>query len=635
VRNLSALLKPFALFYLVSLTVFAVFRVALAAFYAPDDAASGDLIKLFIIGARMDTIVLCALLFFPVIWTLLFDRKVTALNRFYLAFAAALLAFFEIVSIGFFDQYGLRPNHLFFDYLDRPKEIFYMLIFAYPVLTAIGVLLTIMAAFLGYKTGSIKARETPLKTRLIAAPFIIACLLLGARSSVGMSAANLGTATFSASQQLNEIASNGTYSALYALYQLRGEVDLSGYGTMSEEEIFARTGFGARVFSGKTPQDLPNIVIILWESMGAEFVGALGGLALTPNFDALGEEGLLFANLYATGTRTNRGVEAVFAGFSPIVGALVPKLPKAQNDFWTIASHLAPLGYRCEFYYGGDANFDNMSRFLGANGFAIRSYFARGEGYDGRWGGDDLSVFAAANREFSRAKEPFCAAILTLSSHLPFDYPEGFIKPYNSPAATQENAALFADYALGEFFKAAKKEPYYKNTIFLVVADHTIKVRGGDLFAPLKAYHIPALFVGKGVSAAKNDAIASQIDLLPTLLALIGDDRPHPLVGRNLLDDRGGGAVMQYGLEFAYFDGEIATILRPNGVITQAALDENGSYVNRADFAPDENGEYRRVLEDTALERALDEERLRDAQARLLLPNLLYQKRLHSLGAVE
>jgi phosphoglycerol transferase MdoB-like AlkP superfamily enzyme len=637
VRNLPALLKPFALFYAMLLCAIAVFRLFFVIIYAQNAASFGDLIKLLAIGVRMDTIAVCALLTPIVIYALLFNNRPSIINRVYLAFCAFFLIFFEVVSAGFFDQFGLRPNHLFFDYLDHPQEIFYMLVSSYAPLTAIGVLLTCLAAFLGYKIGAKNPRKTPLAIRLIALPCAIAILFIGVRSSFGASAANLGATMFSRSQALNEIASNGAYSALYALYQLNSEVDLSDRWTMSEEEIFARTGFGARVFSSKTPENPPNIIIVLWESMGAEFIGALGGMELSPSFDALAKNGALFTNTHATGTRTNRGVEAVLAGFSPIVKVHAGKLPKAQNDFWTIANHLKPLGYECEFFYGGDANFDNMSRFLGANGFAIHSYFALGEGFSNKWGSDDLSVFTAANRVFAKSREPFCAAILTLSSHLPFDYPSGFIKPVNAPAATKENAALFADYALGEFFNMAKKESYYENTIFLIVADHTIQVRGGDPFAPLEKYRVPALFFGKGVSAAKSDAIASQIDLLPTLLALIGDDRPRPLIGRDLLGEQTkGGAVMLAGADFAYRTDDTITILRSNGAVTQAKIDENGAYGARSDFARGENGEYVRVQRETnASESPLDKEHLRDAIARLLLPVTLYEKRLHSAGDVK
>ncbi|MDR1450842.1 MAG: sulfatase-like hydrolase/transferase [Helicobacteraceae bacterium] len=638
-RGLLSLLKPFAFFCLIFFALFAGLRVAFAVFYAPEAINVNDLCTALLIGARMDSIVICALSLPVVVWTIASNCKPQIVSRLYFAFCAFLLTFFEVISAGFLDQYGLRPNHLFFDYLDHPKEIFYMLIFGYPILTLIGILLTILAAFTGYKIGSIKARAAPLKIRLIATPIAIVVLSIGARSSFGISAANLGVTMFGASQTLNEIASNGTYSALYSLYQLDKEVDLSEYGAMDDEEILARTGFGARTFSGTTPSDPPNIVIVIWESMGAEFIGALGGLPLTPNFDNLAKEGTLLTNMYATGTRTSRGIEAILAGFLPIVGAPVVKLPKSQNDFWTIANHLKPLGYNCEFLYGGDANFDNMSRFLGGNGFAIRSYFARGEGYDGRWGSDDLAVFMAANREFAKADAPFCAVILTLSSHLPFDYPNGVVAPYNSPAATRENAALFADYALGEFFKAAKREPYYQNSIFLIVADHTIQVRGGDPFAPLEKYRIPALFLGRGVSAAKNETIASQVDLPPTLIALIGDDRPRPPIGRDLFaaSDEKGEAVMQAGSAFAYLAGDTITILRRGGFETQARVDENGSYSLRRDFALGEDGEYIGALEDAnATEgRTIDDELARDALARLLLSNLLYQKRLHSARIVQ
>ncbi|NJS37149.1 MAG: sulfatase-like hydrolase/transferase [Brachymonas sp.] len=108
---------------------------------------------------------------------------------------------------------------------------------------------------------------------------------------------------------------------------------------------------------------------MLQESLGAEFVGALGGLPLTPNLDALTKEGIWFDNLYATGTRSVRGIEAVVAGFPPTSVEATVKQNKAQRGFFTLASALKNQAYSTTFFYGGESHFDNMRSYFMGNGF--------------------------------------------------------------------------------------------------------------------------------------------------------------------------------------------------------------------------------------------------------------------------
>ena len=614
------------------LAVFALNRAILCLIYSDFVAETSGSLYLFLVGLRIDIIVLCWLLTPPILLTLVVGNAANYFNRFYLAFCAVLLVLMEIASVGFLNEYGVRPNYLFTDYADHPVEIFYMLVLGYPLLLILAILFSVFFAVIGYEIGKIRGRKTPLKMRLIALPFVIILLFLGIRSSVGTSAANLGASIFTRSTLINEIASNGTFTLAHTLYAKTREVDLSQYGKMDDEEILKLTRFGEKTFSNSVPETLPNIVIILWEGMGSEFIGALGGLPLTPHFDSLANEGMLLTNLYATGTRTSRGIEAIISGFPPIVTAQVIKLPKANGgNFWTIANHLKPLGYNCDFFYGGDADFDNMSSFMGTNGFYVHSEFAKNSHFAGKWGSDDDAVLSEANRVFAAKTEPFCAAILTLSSHLPFDFPAGKIQPYNEPSATAENAAVYADMALGRFFEQAKNEPYFGNTIFLIAADHTLQVRGTGVFPELSEYQIPALFLGKNVPIERFDAPASQIDLMPTLLHIAGIDLPNPLTGNDLLagengsndtnDTNGsngskstnGEILMQYADRIAYFNGTKMAVFTPNEGVWQFLVEQNGS-ISESEADPDF---------------------AREGLARILLGNLIYQQELFSVKPIK
>ena len=312
----------------------------------------------------------------------------------------------------------------------------------------------------------------------------------------------------------------------------------------------------------------PNLVIILEESLGAEFVGALGGLNLTPNLDPLLEQGIAFTNLYATGTRSVRGIEAVMTGFTPTPARSVVKLPKAQTGFFTIAEVLRQNGYANSFIYGGEAHFDNMRQFLVGNGIesVIEEKDFINPTFKGSWGVSDDDLLTRAHHEFEAQHEkPFFSLVFTSSNHSPFEIPDDKIQLNQQPKAHVNNAVKYADYALGEFFKRAKASSYWNNTLFLVVADHNSRVWGDDL-VPIDRFHVPAVVLGGLVEPAKIRRLASQIDLIPTLLGLMGIDSPLPAIGLDLLrpdiDAIPGRAIMQYHDTQAYMEENNVVIMK-------------------------------------------------------------------------
>lgn len=315
-----------------------------------------------------------------------------------------------------------------------------------------------------------------------------------------------------------------------------------------------------------------NIVIILEESLGAEYVGSLGGLPLTPEFDKLTKEGTLFTDIYSTGTRSVRGIEAVVTGFIPSPSESVVKLNNSQSDFYTIASLLKQEGYDTSFIYGGKANFDNMGSFFNGNGFDKiideDDFDSDKSAFHGTWGWSDEDVMAKANNYYkSLGDKPFVSLVFSSSNHEPFEYPEGRIKPYDKQKNTVNNAMKYADYSIGQFFKSAKKEAYYKNTIFLVIADHNTRTYGKHL-VPIHKFHIPALIIGPSVpKGEKYNKLCSQIDIQPTLLSKIGMDVKTPMAGRNLFnlpDSIEGRAMMQFNDINAFRLGNDVVIMQPN-----------------------------------------------------------------------
>ncbi|WP_232227100.1 MULTISPECIES: LTA synthase family protein [Flavobacterium] len=393
---------------------------------------------------------------------------------------------------------------------------------------------------------------------------------------------------FSTDQLTNCLGLNSFYTITFALYSIKNEGN-SGkiYGKMNPEEAISRVKKYMNVSNSDfTDKELPllhnqysdtllkrpyNIVILLEESLGAEYVGCLEGLKLTPEFDKLAKEGLLFTNLYSTGTRSVRGIEAVVTGFLPSPSESVVKLNNSQTNFYTIASLLKRKGYDTSFIYGGMNNFDNMGSFFNGNGF---DYLIDEDNFDskksifhGTWGWCDEDVMKKANTYFSSLKtKPFVSLIFSSSNHEPFEYPEGRIKLYDKQKNTVNNAMKYADYSIGKFFEMAKKEAYYKNTIFVIIADHNTRTYGKHL-VPIHKFHIPALIIGPNFpKGEKYTKLCSQIDIQPTVLSKIGMNVSTPMPGRNLFElpeNVKGRAIMQFNDINAFRLGNQVVIMQP------------------------------------------------------------------------
>ena len=408
---------------------------------------------------------------------------------------------------------------------------------------------------------------------------------------------------FSTDPLMNDLTLNSSYSLFFSIKQMSAEDDaFKYYGKMDKANIIrlVRESMSTKVGSfhiessssensplnGNNTEIMPtlvnrsasykgkpkNLVILLQESLGARYVGGLGGLPLTPNLDALIKESWSFNRMYATGTRSVRGIEAVTTGFSPTPARSVVKLGQSQTNFFTIADLLKNKGYHTQFIYGGESHFDNMKSFFLGNGFSDMQDFATFENPDfvGAWGACDGDLYKKADQQFSqlnKSGKPFFSLVFTSSNHSPFDYPDGLITPYNSPKQTRENAAKYSDYELGQFIEKAKASDYWDNTVFVVVADHDSRAYGNQL-VPIDHFRIPAVIFGGGIGYQQDDRLASQIDLPPTLLSLMGIDNVTPMIGHDMTKDIEKTklrAMMQFYKNYAWMDNNNdVVILQPS-----------------------------------------------------------------------
>ncbi len=495
--------------------------------------------------------------------------------------------FMEICTPQFIDEYDTRPNRLFVEYLKHPKEVSGMLWRGYKKVLALGLVVfagmiaLALQLFSGYTTTELG----PWWLRPIESLVYAALCFLAIRGTLKKRPINPSTVAFAGDGLVNSLALNSMYSLQYAIYAMKYEMSAEDvYGKMPAQEmnrivaaaadIPLADGHGRLAATLHTqsvthvPDGPLNIVLIVEESLGAQYVQTLGGQSLTPNLDALYEQGWGFTRAYATGTRSVRGLEALSAGFPPTITQSVFKLPGAQSGFFTIADVLGQQhGYHSRFLYGGEAHFDNMKGFFLGNGFreVIDGPQFKDPQFLGTWGYSDEDMFNQLDRllmEDRTRKEPVLTLAFSVSNHSPWEYPEGRIQTSGNPA-TVDNTVRYADYALGEFFMTARTRDYWNNTVFAVVADHDSRVFGADLI-PLRHFHIPAVILGGTITPRRDDRLISQIDLAPTLLSLAGAACEHPMIGHDLTRQTPDRAIMQYGDRYGYLQGDQLTVLEPH-----------------------------------------------------------------------
>lgn len=599
-------LKPLLVFILPALALLSLSRMGLVVWQFERVDHTGGLGYVLLQGLRFDLVVLAVLVFIPATLLPILVISRQTLNaglwviKTYFLLLIGMLVFLELATPNFITQFDVRPNILFVEYLQHPKEIITMLLKAVPLQITFAVLMTVVVVYLmnQWMTYAIKnTRQGFFFTAPLLSILMLALCVMLARSTLDHRSVNPSTVAFSSDPLVNSLPLSSTYSVLYAIYEkLRYESGAeSPYGKIPAkeilEEIRSHVALKPQSF---TDEDIPtlhlqrnpmtsagirpkNLVIILEESLGADYVGKLGGPDITPNLDQLAEQGIWFEQMYATGTRSVRGIEAVVTGFLPTPMRSIVKLGGSQQNFFTLAELLSRQNYSTSFIYGGEAHFDNMKRFFSNNGFdtIIDEKDYQNPEFYGSWGVSDEDLFNKADEVFRQQHadgKPFFSLVFTSSNHSPFDFPDGRIELAEEPKHTVSNAVKYADYALGEYFKKARQSGYWKDTVFLVIADHSDRVFGSEL-VPIERFRIPALILNADHHPRHINRITSQIDMLPTLLSMIGIEADHPAIGLDLtrsdIDQIPGRAIMQFGGNQAYLQGQDVVILQKDRPMSQ------------------------------------------------------------------
>jgi phosphoglycerol transferase MdoB-like AlkP superfamily enzyme len=643
---------PLIAMYMISLPILSLSRIGLMIWQSERVAATGAWLEMLLQGVRIDIIQLGLLAIIPLLIAPLFAHKKAwawwkKFTYIWVAISVVLLVFMEAASPGFISEYNTRPDRLFIEYLKYPKEVMPMLWngFRTQVFASIGLIIlsiwtirTFMKPWLSY--------PRPLKNLRywLALPLVILLVAFSVRSTTDHRPANPAMFAITSDTMVNSLIMNSTWSVFHAIYNLKHESTSSEiYGKMPFDQIMQQVQETRDMLQDKRPllgnTDIPtlteqtasiqrdkplNLVIVLQESLGATFVESLGGTPVTPELEKLKSQGWWFENLYATGTRSVRGIEAVVAGFPPTPAQSTVKLSLSQNNFFTLASVLKEKGYTSEFIYGGEGHFDNMRNFFLGNDFdaVVDKENYVNPVFTGSWGVSDEDLFNKTHEQLMKHHadgKPFFTLVFSSSNHTPFEFPDGRIDLYEQPKATDNNAVKYADYAYGEFFKKAQTSPYWKDTLFLIVADHDIRVRGDDL-VPVKNFHIPGLILGADIKPRVIKTVASQIDLPTTMLSLMGINAEHPMIGRDISAepaDLAGRAMMQYHENYAWMEGNEAVVLRSDKAPTFATYDKAHEKLIPGEIPSNADAMFQRAL------------------SHVLLPSILYREQEYHLPKVQ
>lgn len=447
-----------------------------------------------------------------------------------------LLLFGAAAEWFFWDEFSGRFNFIAVDYLVYTTEVIGNITQSYPIGWLV-LIMTILAVtgvyFLRSAIAQTFENQLPFRKRsilMIAYGIVVYLFFLSFSNQYHR---------FSNNQYANELAGNGLYE-LFSAYR-HNELNYDQfYASVETRKAFSTLRSLLKTpeatFTSDNPFNLErriqhagpekklNVVLASVESFSADFMEHFGNPKhITPFLDSLSEHSLLFTNLYATGTRTVRGLEALSLCIPPTPGQSIVRRPDNEGLF-SLGKVFREKGYRSEYIYGGYGYFDNMNYFFSNNGYDVTDRTALKDseiGYENIWGVADENLFTIVlrNMDTHTPERPVFAHVMTTSNHRPFTYPEGRI---DIPSHTgRKGAVKYTDYAIGKFIREASKKPWFSNTIFVIVADHCAS-SAGKTELPIEKYHIPMLiYAPDHVQPGVMSRLMSQIDVGPTLLGLL------------------------------------------------------------------------------------------------------------------
>ncbi|HWX65943.1 MAG TPA: LTA synthase family protein [Rhodanobacter sp.] len=500
------------------------------------------------------------------------------------------LLFVAASELVFWNEFSVRFNFIAVDYLVYTTEVIGNIRESYPIGRWLALL--VIAALAVFAVGRRGLRACDDGSRLWQRGKIV--LLWLVLTVVSLAAVNGGMKDRTSNNYVNELAGNGIYQFFNAFRS--SHLDYAKfYRTLPDEQAFRLVREGLKTpdatYVSSDPQDLTrairrvgpeqhlNVVLISVESLSGDYLGTFGSKEnITPYLDSLVSQSLFFDNLYANGTRTVRGLEALSLSVPPTPGDSLLKENNNENLF-SLANIFNDRGYQSDFVYGGYGEFDNMNYFFGHNGYRTvdRRDIPKGATIHSEnvWGVADEDLYTLALKQMDDAHaagKPFFLHIMTTSNHRPYTFPAGRVSQANQ---TRPGAVAYTDWSIGDFIKRAREKSYFDDIVFVITADHCAS-SAGKTSVPVNRYHIPLwIYAPKHIKPQRVDRLMGQVDIAPTLLGLLNFSYRSRFFGYDLFQlepgrERAFPATYE---KLGYLHNDVLTVLEPQRKLEQMKPD--------------------------------------------------------------
>lgn len=547
------------------LLLFALYRLAFIIYHhtkIPNDLHSETGLS-FLYALRLDLSAACAAAFIPyILWSLqqfYKRRSIHRANKIFNIVCISLVSVLSLANLKIYGEWGTLISARAFNYLLYPQEILTFISF-----WSLLLLLAVCAVFiyLGiklYRSFAVNF-SYPVENKKVKIALVVSIpvlLVIGYRGGLQLAPINESSSYYSSLQINNHIATNNMWYLVHSVVEANDKKN--PYVFMDDAkakavvlDLFAAPAGENQVIL-KTAK--PNIVFIILESWTADIIKALDGEEnVTPHFDELRKEGLLFTQMYGSGFRTEQGLVSILSGFPAQPNNTIIATPSKAERLPSLNTELGKLGYQSSFYYGGDIEFANMKSYLLNNHFekiADKNSFDKSE-QNSKWGAHDEFVFKKQLEGLKAEKQPFFSIVLTLSTHEPFEVPMQTPFTGGEEQERYRKAAYYTDYCLYNYFREARQQSWYNNTLFVLVADHGHHLPKGRNMDMPESRRITALITGgalvESLRGKTMDKIVNQNDLPATILSALEQPYSQFVWSRD---------VFNPGIkEFAYYSNE-------------------------------------------------------------------------------
>ncbi|TLV02797.1 LTA synthase family protein [Dyadobacter luticola] len=492
---------------------------------------------------------------------------------------STLINVLVVVDLELFRAWGFRIDGTSLHYLETPVEAWASMGAApvFPLLLLLALLIFLISKILVTLVRKLVASFT-LSSYIFTAPIFLALtgsLIIPIRGGLQLAPMNESAVFFSDKSFANYAAVNVPWNYMSSLINATYSQN-NPFKYFPEEEVEKTI---APLYQNDSPTiqmidsaKKLNVVVIIWESFTAKVVGSMGGVkGITPEFDKLAQEGILFAKMYATGNRSDKGMVGILSGYPAQPTQSIIKIPKKTMSLPSLPKEFHKAGWYTSFYYGGETEFANMKSYFLQQDFdriVDKNDFDEKD-MNSKWGAHDHIVLNKLLTDLDNQKQPFFTTLFTLSSHEPFEVPVKTVISGNDPENLFLNAHHYTDASIGDFIKKAKTKSWWANTLVIILADHGHPLPETDKSKPAE-FHIPMLWLGGAIhnKKLKIDSLCSQTDLAATLL-----DQMH-LPSKNFV---WSNAIFKIGRKpFAYFAFNNGLgWMKPNGFLIRDNIGGN------------------------------------------------------------